>query len=88
MKTAAQALEDNLTCFMSALDPHLTDPEHVPSSILNLFTETALSLFVLEYALRKKGLLEWEEVSQALRDAEETVKRIQAHRGVMPVGRA
>ena len=85
MKTAAQALEDNLVGFMSTLDPHVRE---LPPRVMSVLTETVLGVFVLEYALRKKGLLHAEDVREALEDAQVVVERIQRHRGLTPVGSA
>ena len=88
MKTADQTLEDNLTAFMSSLDPDLGTMRRLAGSFVALFTETALALFVLEYALRKKGLLEEDELTSALYDAQDALQRIRSRGGITRAGNA
>ena len=88
MRTPAEILEDQLATFTAELAPDLDRLRDLVPRFISLFTETALSTLVLEHALRKKGLLAGEELTDAMLEAQEAMKRIRA-RGVMnPVGRA
>jgi hypothetical protein len=95
MKSAADVLEDDLTSFMSSLDPELNrmsdlsgELRDMVAGMLGLFTQTALSIFVLEYAIREKGLVTSEEMRSALLAAQDVLQRIRARGGVLPAGNA
>ena len=87
MKTAEEILEGNLAGFIAALDPQLDAMREVAPGVVSLIAETALGLFVIEYALRKKGLLGSDEMADALIEAQEAVGQLRA-RGVVSAGRA
>ncbi len=87
MRTADERLEDNLRDFMSSLDPELGTLRHMAGGFVTLFTETALGLFVLEHALRRKGVLDDDDLAQALREAQAALHRIGSH-GLPPPGTA
>jgi hypothetical protein len=87
MKSPTEILEQNLAGFMATLDPDLDDLRRLAPGLVRLLTETALSLFTIEYALRKKGLLAADEVADALVASQDVIERIR-RTGLMSVGSA
>jgi hypothetical protein len=88
MKTATETLEEQLAVFTAELAPDLDRLRHVVPRFVSLFTETVLSTIVLEHALRKKGLLGGDELTDALVEAQQAMKRIRARGMTNPAGRA
>jgi hypothetical protein len=88
MKTAEEMLEANLSGFIAALNPHMDRIREVAPGVVGLLAETALGLFALDYALRKKGLLDSEEMTDALTEAQEAVRRLRARGDVFSAGSA
>ena len=88
MRTPTEILEEQLTFFTAELAPDLDRLRDLVPRFVSLFTETALSTLVLEHALRKKGLLAGDELTEAMVEAQKAMKRIQARGTVSPAGRA
>lgn len=88
MNSAGEILEDNLVSFVAGLDLDFAKLHEIAPRFLALFTEAVLSMLVLEYAIRKKGLLDDQELSDALLDAQTALERIRTKRGVIAAGRA
>ncbi len=87
-RTTIQVLEDNLMALMAELGPDLDRVRRIAPRFVTLFTETALSVVVLEHALRKKGVVHPDELTDALEEAQEAMQRIRRRGGMPFVGRA
>lgn len=88
MTDSHRILERNLTDLISTLEPDLARLHELAPCFTALFTETALGVMTLEHALRKKGLLEAEELATAVVEAQEALVRVRRRSGVLPTGRA
>src|SRR5439155_16695856 len=88
MRTHTEILEEQLASFTAELAPDLDRLHHLVPRFASLFTETALSTLVLEHALRKKGLLAGDELTDAMLEAQVAMKRIRSRGAMIPVGRA
>ena len=82
MRTPSEILEEQLSFFTAELAPDLDRLRDIAPRFVSLFTETALSAIVLEHALRKKGLLDGDDLTDAMLEAQEAMKRLRA-RGAM-----
>jgi hypothetical protein len=87
-RNSIEVLEDNLTALIAELGPDLDRVRSFAPRFVSLFTETALSVVVLEHALRKKGIVEPDEMTAALEEAQDAMKRIRGRASVGPAGRA
>jgi hypothetical protein len=81
-------LERNLADLIATLEPDLARLHQLAPRFTALFTETALGVLTLEHALRKKGLLEAEELATAVVEAQAALARVRRRFGVLPSGRA
>lgn len=88
MKSVQDTLEDNLASFVAALEPDLGKMRRVAPGFVACFAEAALVAIVLEYALRKKGLLADDEITEALAEAQDALKRVQGRGGLIRAGSA
>jgi hypothetical protein len=88
MSDPDQVLEENLAIFISELEPELERLRELAPRFVALFTETTLSVLTLEHALRKKGVLAADEMTQAVIDAQDALQRIRARRRVAAAGTA
>jgi hypothetical protein len=77
-------LENQLALFIAGLDADLDALREVAPRFVSLFTETTLSVLTLEYALRRKGVLDDDELTQAIVDAQDALQRIRRRRGGVP----
>jgi hypothetical protein len=64
--TPADVLQANVSALMSALQTDLAQLQLVAPAFSSLMTETALSVLVIEYVLREKGLIEGPDMRDAL----------------------
>jgi hypothetical protein len=64
--TPADVLRANVDALMTALDTDLAQLRLVAPAFSGLMTETAISLLVIEYVLREKGVIEGPDMQEAL----------------------
>jgi hypothetical protein len=88
MTNTTELLEQSLSSFMSSLAPDLATLRELAPRFASLFTETALSVLVLEYILRAKGVIDDAEMESAINVAKEAVRRCGRRGGIVPAGSA
>ncbi|HEV7735463.1 MAG TPA: hypothetical protein VGR62_25035 [Candidatus Binatia bacterium] len=86
--TPTQVLEEGIAVLMARLEPDLQRLNSFAPGFTGLVTETSLTVLVLEYILRDKGLIEPGEMEQALRLARTTVTAGARLGGTSTVGNA
>ena len=86
---AEELLEGNLESFLSHLETDIDHLREMAPGFAVAFTELALTVLVLEYVLRDRGLVQGKDLKDALRTALAIVeKRRRGLRSMQPVGHA
>lgn len=80
MNTSTEFLEKSLGALLEALDPDLDRLQRLSPALAKVLVETSVSVLVLEHVLRKKGLVDRDEVAVAVAEAQHLVRQL-ASRG-------
>ena len=86
--SSAEVLERNMAELMHGLQPEFAEIHAFAPSFVGLMTETAVTVLVLEYVLRDKGLIAPGEIQDALRLARSMARAGGQLGSMTPAGRA
>ena len=86
---AETLLEENLESFLSHLETDIGRLREMAPGFAVAFTDLALTVLVIEYVLRERGVVQGGDIKDALRTALAIVeKRRRGLRSMQPVGHA